>query len=92
MFTEIEVIAFSVLAFGLGIALTIVASFVNQRGVDEFNAPQMQITDLDKRASPLIKIHNSIMEDDSVPVEGVSVSGLKDKIESFKYRNRFYQS
>lgn len=92
MFNQIEIIILIITSFGFGIALTLTTYHMFQKSSEEFREAENQIIDLEKRITPFINIHNSIVEEESIQMDNTTVNRLRDKIESFKNRNRFYHS
>ncbi|NHF61018.1 hypothetical protein FK220_016825 [Flavobacteriaceae bacterium TP-CH-4] len=45
---------------------------------------------IEEKVAPFVKIHLKHMEESQKTNQNQSISRLKDKVESFKHRNRFY--
>ena len=90
MFTGIELLISAILGFGMGISLMIVATLIRQSKLEELNTPRVKTNNHQNRIAPFIEIHKSFMEQ-PIETKEDSINRLKEKVESFKFRNRFYK-
>jgi len=91
MYVETELVFVFILGLVFGVLLMILTFLPKESVAEQVNSSLSAPNYDDKEMAPFIKINQSFIEETNATLKDESLKRLKEKVESFKLRNRFYQ-
>lgn len=91
MFLELDLTLSFFIGTAIGILSIILIFLLTKKEKKELEISELENLNFEKRITPFIKIHQSLMEGNSETKFSDSVQHLKSKIDDFKLRNQFYK-